>query len=193
MQRLKRVKKLNAPYNDFLKKYVTQQNGINLVKYGSVTDADHKALKDYVNTLSNTDTSEFTEDEIFAYWFNLYNAETVNVILDNYPVKSIRKINLKGPWDEPLLTVNGKKMSLNNIEHDTIRANYDEPRIHFAFNCASIGCPNLKMTAWEASTMDADLTKATQEYVASPRGVTVKDGKIIAAGIFDWYKEDFGE
>ena len=184
---------VNAPYNAFLGKYVTPSNGINLVKYNSVTDADHETLKAYIKTLSNTDYSGFSQNEIMAYWFNLYNAETLNVVLDNYPVSSIKKIGFGGPWDKKLLTVNGKEMSLNNIEHDTVRANYDEPRVHFAFNCGSIGCPNLKMTAWTADSLDADLDKAARDYVASPRGVTIDDGKIIVSSIFKWYKEDFGD
>lgn len=186
------TQQLNAPFKAFLETYVVQDNGINLVQYGRVSEADHQILKDYITTLSSTDTSGYNVDETFAYWFNLYNAETVNVILDNYPVSSIKKIDFLGPWDTASLTVNGKAMSLNNIEHDTIRASFDEPRIHFAFNCASIGCPNLKMSPWEAATLDADLTQAAVDYIASPRGVTVKDGKITAASIFDWYKQDFG-
>jgi len=184
---------VNAPYNAFLSKYVKTENGINLVAYDKVTDADEATLEAYIETLSNTDISSFSDEETLAYWFNLYNAKTVDVILDNYPVKSIRKIGLTGPWGKKLLTVNGQKMSLNNIEHDTVREDFDEPRIHFAFNCASIGCPDLKLTAWEAETLEEDLTQASMDFVASPRGVSVdEDGDITASSIFKWYKKDFG-
>lgn len=186
---------MNKTYNAFLAKYVVQKDGINLVEYGKVTAEDERSLEGYIKTLSNTDITSFSDQEVMAYWFNLYNAKTVDVILDNYPVKSIKKIGfLSGPWDKKDLSVRGQEMSLNNIEHDTVRKTYDEPRVHFAFNCASIGCPNLKTTAWDASTLDADLTQATKDYIASPRGVRIeKDGEIAASKIFKWYKDDFGD
>lgn len=187
--------KVNAPYNHFLAKYVSQKDGINLVAYDKVTDDDERLLESYIEKLSQTDISEFSREQILAYWFNLYNAKTLDLILDNYPIKSIRKIGfLTGPWDKDILTVRGQEMSLNNIEHDIVRENYDEPRVHFAFNCASIGCPNLKKTAWEARTLDADLTQAGKDYISSPRGVRIEDnGEITASSIFKWYKEDFGQ
>lgn len=185
--------KINAPYNEFLSKYVSRQGGINLVAYGKVTDEDEDKLETYIQTLSNVDIAGYSDEAIMAYWFNLYNAKTIDVILDNYPLKSIRKIGFSGPWKKKNLTVNGKSMSLDNIEHDTIRANYDEPRIHFAFNCASIGCPDLKLTAWEEATLDADLTQAAKDFVNSPRGIDVSaKGKLTGSSLFKWYKSDFG-
>ncbi len=182
---------VNASYNGFLAKYVTQKDGINLVAYAAVSEADEQALEAYIATLAGTDISGFSVAEQQAYWYNLYNAQTVDLILDNMPLESIRKI--KRPWDQKLLTVNGQKMSLNDIEHETLRKQFDEPRVHFAVNCASIGCPNLKMTAWEAETLEADLTKAAQDYVRSPSGITIDaDGKVDASEIFKWYRDDFG-
>ena len=181
----------NTDFNLFLEKYVVEQNGIHLVKYGAVSDADKASLKGYVAKLSEAGAPAGSKEEIMAYWFNLYNAETVNLILDNYPTPSIRKISR--PWAKKRLTVAGKAMSLNNIEHDTVRAKYDDPRVHYAFNCASIGCPNLKSSAWEAATLDTDLDQAAKDYVASPRGVSVSDkGKVTVSKIYKWYKEDFG-
>ena len=182
---------VNASYNVFLAKYVTQKNGINLVAYEDVSEADERALEAYIQTLSNTDISTYSAAEQQAYWYNLYNAQTVDLILNNMPLESIRQISR--PWDQKLLTVNGRKMSLNDVEHETLRKQFDEPRVHFAVNCASIGCPNLKMTAWEADTLDADLTKASQDYVRSPRGITIDaEGKVDASEIFKWYRDDFG-
>jgi len=140
----------NMPYNEFLSKYVSSVNGINLVAYDTVTPH----------------------------------------ILENYPTKSIRKIS--NPWKKDRLVVNGKKMSLDDIEHGTVRKKYDEPRVHYAFNCASIGCPNIKASAWEASTLEADLAQASRDFIASERGVSVEGNKIIASSIFKWYKKDFG-
>lgn len=181
---------VNASYNAFLETYVKSKDGINLVAYDAVKDEDAAALEKYIETLADTNISEFSDDEKMAYWFNLYNATTLNLILDNYPVDSIKDID--DPWSQKLVNVRGATMTLDEIEHDTLRENYDEPRIHFAVNCASIGCPNLKLTAWEASTLDADLTKAAKDYIASSRGIMVRGEDINASKIFDWYQEDFG-
>jgi len=180
----------NAPYNAFLAKYVSSVNGINLVAYDQVTPADRAALRSYIEMLSTQDIEALPRDAEMATWFNLYNAKTIELILENYPTKSIRKIS--NPWKRDRLIVNGKKMSLDDIEHGTVRKKYDEPRVHYAFNCASIGCPNVKGTAWEAATLEADLAQASRDFVASERGVSVRDGKIIASSIFKWYKKDFG-
>lgn len=187
---------INAPYNAFLAKYVTQKDGINLVAYGDVTDADHQALKGYIKTLEGLKPSTMSRDEQLAYWANLYNAVTVDIVVDAYPVPSIKNVMggvfNTGPWKQKLVTVEGEEMSLDNIEHDTVRASFDEPRVHYAFNCASIGCPNLRTSAWEAATLDADLDAAAAEYLSHPRGVRVENGRVIASSIFKWFREDFG-
>ena len=180
----------NAPYNAFLSKYVSSVNGINLVAYDKVTPADRAQLQAYIEKLSTMDIEALPRDAEMATWFNLYNAKTIDLILENYPTKSIRKIS--NPWKRKRLVVNGKKMSLDDIEHGTVRRKYNEPRVHYAFNCASIGCPNVKRSAWEASTLEADLAQASRDFIASDRGVAVRDGKIIASSIFKWYKKDFG-
>ena len=183
---------INAPYAEFLSKYVKRGNGINLVAYDKVTDADRAALRTYIATLEALKPSQMSKNEELAYWFNLYNAKTVDLIVEEYPIKSIKQIGLNGPWGKKVLNVEGKRMSLNDIEHGTVRAKYDEPRIHYAFNCASIGCPDLKPSPWEAATLEADMTEAARDFVASDRGVQVKDGQIRASKIFNWYKKDFG-
>jgi len=180
----------NAPYNEFLSKYVRPVNGINLVAYDKVTPQDRAKLRGYIETLSAMDIEALPRDAEMATWFNLYNAKTIELILENYPTKSIRKIG--NPWKKDRLVVNGKNMSLDDIEHGTVRKKYDEPRVHYAFNCASIGCPNVKPSAWEASSLEADLAQASRDFVASERGVSVQGGKITVSSIFKWYKKDFG-
>lgn len=182
---------INGPYNAFLETYVKPTDGINLVAYQDVSEADAAALQTYIENLANMEVSGFSDSEIMAYWFNLYNAVTLDLILDNYPVDSIEDI--KDPWSQKLVNVRGATMTLDEIEHETLRENYDEPRIHFAVNCASIGCPNLKTTAWNAETLEADLQQAAKDYISSPRGIMVNNGEIRASKIFDWYEEDFGE
>lgn len=180
----------NASYNAFLSKYVSSVNGINLVAYDKVTPQDRASLQAYIQKLSAMDIEALPRDAEMATWFNLYNARTIELILENYPIKSIRKISR--PWKKDRLVVNGKKMSLDDIEHGTVRKKYKEPRVHYAFNCASIGCPNVKASAWEAETLEADLAQASRDFIASERGVSIQGNKVIASSIFKWYKGDFG-
>jgi len=185
----------SALYAKFLNTYISETDGINFVAYGKVTDAHHAELKTYIAALEAQGADGLNDDQIKAFWFNLYNAKTIDVILENYPLKSIRSLGLanRGPWDKKVLNVTGKgAMSLNDVEHGTLRKMYKEPRIHYAVNCASYGCPNLKASVWTAENLEADLVAAAEAYINHPRGVRVEGDKVIASKIFDWYKVDFG-
>lgn len=191
-------KSLNTPYNEFLESYLVEEDGVHLLNYDDVTSADKAKLVEYIDTLEGMAPSEFDQAGQIAFYANLYNAKTIEIILDHYPVDSIRDIGgnflFKGPWREEVITLEGKRLSLDNIEHDIVRASFDEPRVHYAFNCASIGCPNLKTSAWEAATLDDDLDTAARAYINHPRGVSVDDrGRITASSIYKWFKEDFGD
>lgn len=189
----------NAAWNAFLERYLSLNgDGVMLIDYGAVSDADKAALKDYVALLENTDPAGLSSDEQLAYWLNFYNALTVDVVLDHYPVASIRDIkagpfDFKGPWNDELATVKGETLTLDDIEHAIIRPIYNEPRIHYGVNCASIGCPNLQPKAFEGATLDADLTRAARAFVNNPRGVLVEGNRVTASKIYAWFKEDFGE
>lgn len=189
----------NSSWNAFLSRYLSlNADGVMLVDYAAVTDDDKAALKNYVAMLEATDPTTLSSDEQLAYWLNFYNALTVDVILNNYPLASIRDIkdnplDVKGPWNNKRVTVNGKALSLDDIEHAIIRPIYAEPRIHYGVNCASIGCPNLQKTAYVGATLDADLTKAAREFVNNPRGVNVERNRVTASKIFTWFREDFGD
>lgn len=166
--------------------------------YGTVSPDDRKKLRDYLRRLQATKISGFARAEQMAYWINLYNAATIKLILDHYPVKSITKINISpglfsfGPWDKKLLEVEGEALSLNDIEHRILRPIFDDPRIHYAVNCASIGCPNLQPRAFESATLDAMLDAAAREFVNHPRGVSIDNGKLIVSSIYEWFASDFG-
>ena len=131
-----------------------------------------------------------------AWWINLYNAKTIDLILSEYPVDTIREVMgglfNTGPWDEKVLRVNGAELSLNGVEHGILRPIWGDNRIHYAVNCASIGCPNLKRTPWAAASLEADLDAAARAYVNHPRGASVKNGRLTVSKIYDWYQEDFG-
>lgn len=160
--------------------------------------AARQALDAYVADLASMDLQKIEDrDTQFAAWANLYNALTVQLVLDNYPVDSIRQIKSglfsNGPWKRKLITVAGQKFSLDDIEHGILRERWNDPRVHYAVNCASIGCPNLMPQAWEADTLDDKLDEAARIYVNHPRGVTVIEGnRLKLSSIYKWFREDFG-
>ena len=172
-------------------------DGITRLAYGAVTSADRAALDAYVDLLEEATPSLMGRDDALAYWINLYNAVTVQVILDHYPVPSIRRIKYGnpfalGPWGRDLVTVEGTDLSLDDIEHEIIRPVFHDPRIHYGVNCASIGCPNLAGEPYEGATIDPQLTEAARLYVNHPRGVTVREGRLRVSSIYVWFDEDFG-
>ncbi|MEO1706261.1 MAG: DUF547 domain-containing protein [Pseudomonadota bacterium] len=185
----------HSVFDDLLTRYVkTAEEGRTIFAYGDVTDDDKTALKTYIDSLEAIDPTTLTKAQAYAYWVNMYNAVTVDLILDNYPLKSIRSLGLIGPWGRELVTVNGQDLSLNNMEHDILRVFWRDPRTHYAVNCASFGCPNLQPTAFTAANTDMVLNQGAADYVNHPRGITVDSrGRVIASSIYKWYKKDFGE
>jgi hypothetical protein len=174
------------------------ESGVKLFAYGSVTKVDRAALNAYVAKLSATPISTFNRREQFAYWANVYNALTVKVILDHYPVASIRDIDISpgffadGPWGAKLATVEGEKVALDDIEHRILRPIWKDPRIHYIVNCASIGCPDIPPVALTADNAEKLMNDGAVAYVNHPRGVTVKDDRIVVSSIYAWFDEDFG-
>ena len=185
-----------AAYEALLGRRISKGAGdLNLFDYaGTKSSGDDKIVRAYIAHLTAQNPDTLSPAEATAYWSNLYNAETVRLIIDNYPVKSIRKIGggLSGPWKKNTLVVNGQDISLNDIEHEILRKKYASPYIHYMVNCASIGCPNLSNKLWKASTLEADQKAAADAYINSPRGVTIKGNKLELSSIFKWFKGDFG-
>lgn len=157
---------------------------------------DVAALEAYIDYLQTLDPDAMTDPEALAFWANLYNAVTIKVINDNYPVSSIRKIKhgvfSLGPWKKNYVSVNGTEMSLDDIEHATMRAKYPSPLIHYMVNCASNGCPNLKDGLWRAESLDADREAAARAFINSPRGVRVTSRGLKVSSIYKWFQDDFG-
>ncbi|PKQ07747.1 MAG: DUF547 domain-containing protein [Alphaproteobacteria bacterium HGW-Alphaproteobacteria-11] len=156
------------------------------------------ALGAYIESLEAVDPATLSRDDQFAFWVNLYNALTVRVVADHYPVASIRDISIspglfsRGPWGKKLVRVAGRELSLDDIEHVILRPEFGDPRVHYAVNCASWSCPDLALEPYEGATLDAQLDAAARRYVNSPRGVEFRDGRLTASSIFSWYKKDFG-
>ena len=171
-------------------------DGVNLFDYAGLIDDDRQPLDDYMALLEQTDPLALNRAEQKAYWFNLYNAATVRLILDNYPLQSITQLGSNptefGPWNEDAVVINGIDLSLNDVEHRIIRPLYNDYRIHFAVNCASIGCPNLAAEAFIADTLDEQLDTAANEYLTHPRGLEIQGSTLNLSTLFKWYADDFG-
>ena len=173
-------------------------SGINRVRYNGVSPQDQNSLKSYLQALQALAISNYNRNEQKAYWINLYNAFTVELILSRFPVASIRDINIspgllaRGPWGAKLLTIEGEKLSLDDIEHRILRPIWRDNRVHYALNCASLGCPNLQPQAYSAENCEALLEKGAREFINHPRGVSLHKGKLQVSSIYVWFQEDFG-
>ena len=173
-------------------------SGIHRFDYQAVStnDSAKRALNDYLSTLQALDPREYSRATQMAYWVNLYNALTVHRVLADYPVSSITKLGggffSRGPWDEQLANVAGKSLSLNDIEHRILRPIWKDDRIHFAVNCASLGCPNLSAKAYTSDNLEALLDSGAKDYLAHERGAVFDENTLVLSKIFDWYQQDFG-
>lgn len=183
-----------AGWQGILDTYLKEDaNGANLFDYGALqaNAEDQQKLTDYIASHADIELSDLTEDEVIAMWSNIYNAVTIQHIVERYPVKSIRSGYIVGPWKEVKVTVGGQDISLHNIENKVLRGTGD-PLIHYSINCASFSCPDLLGTAWRAETLDVDLDRAARAYVNDARGVRVTDRGLVISRIYKWYKDDFG-
>jgi len=158
----------------------------------------HPQLKNYLEELSKVAEEEFadwSEDQQLAYLINLYNAATLELVLQYYPIKSFKDEigGETGPWKYRFVKALGKTYTLDEIEHTLIRGNYKEPRIHFAVNCASEGCPALRDEAFTASKLDEQLEEQTQKFFKDSSKNDFKKGRLHLSPIFDWFKADFIE
>ncbi|MDA1099280.1 MAG: DUF547 domain-containing protein [Proteobacteria bacterium] len=188
-----------STWDGLLRRYlIASTGGVNLFRYGAVTAADRAELDRLVAKLAALPISAYNRAQQRAYWINLYNALTVKVVLDNGPVGSIRDIDISpgffsdGPWGKKLLQIEGEAISLNDMEHRILRPLWADPRIHYALNCASMGCPNLGTKAYVAQDMEARLDAAARAFINHPRGVHFEDGELVVSSIYDWFTEDFG-
>jgi hypothetical protein len=189
----------HGAWDRFLQNYVrVGQDGIARIPYAGVSTADRAALAGDLSRLAALPISAYSRRRQFAFWVDLYNELTVKLVLDRYPVSSIRNIAISpglfsaGPWGKKLITVEGEPLSLDDIEHRILRPIWRDPRIHYAVNCAAIGCPNLQPSAFTAANSEALLERAAKDYVNHPRGVAVGGGRLTVSSIYVWYEADFG-
>jgi len=155
-------------------------------------------LDRYLQSTSGVTEAQFkgwNEGQQLAFLINLYNAATLRLIIDHYPLEGIRDIGniFKGPWDQKVVNLFGETTTLNHLEHGIIRKDYAEPRIHLALVCAARSCPSLPSYAFTADALDGQLDERARLYLSSPEGLRVDRvaGKVFVSSIFKWYGEDF--
>lgn len=177
-------------WNSLLKKYVSASGKVNYAGFKS----DKAKLNAVCEDLKkNAPASDWTKNQKLAYWINVYNAFTIKLVVDNYPTSSITKIMAK-PWDKKFISIGGVNYSLNDVENNIIRKRFNEPRIHFALNCASESCPILLNVAYTASNLNYRLTAQTKKFFQDAQKNNFSDPKAITISkIFDWYKVDFNK
>ncbi len=194
----------HSAWQDILTAYLrVHSSGINKFDYAALkaNAKDTSKLARYLNYLQELDPRTYSRAEQKAYWINLYNALTVKLVVDAFPVDSIRDIcenrasgsKCSGPWDEMHARVAGQGLTLNNIENDILRPIWKDNLIHYGLSCASYGCPDLFGTAFTAKNTDTLLNTGAHKYVNHNRGVDFMENDfIIISSIYDWYVEDFG-
>jgi len=172
-------------WEEVLIKYVDDSGNVN---YKELT-SDPGPLLGYLDHMSeNPPAPTWTRADSLAYYINLYNAATVKLILNNYPLTSITDINK--PWDKKWIKYGGELISLGEIEHKILRK-MNEPRIHFAINCASFSCPKLLNEAYTEDKLHKQLDKVTKDFINDPSRNIISENKVELSKIFKWYKKDF--
>lgn len=188
----------HAAWQGFLDRYLSRSDDeIAVLDYDAVDARSDEVLDDYVEALQEVAVSELARGEQMAFWINLYNAVTVQVVLENLPLDSVLDIvsrtGAQGPWTDPLLEVEGVTLTLDDIEHRVLRPGWRDSRVHYAVNCASFGCPDLSAEAFTAADLERLLDEGAAAFVNHPRGVRfADDGSLVLSSIFDWFGEDFG-
>jgi hypothetical protein len=181
-------------WDSLVREHVTESG---LVDYEGFI-ADSNRLNQYLDLLSrhHPNDEHWNRDERLAYWINAYNAFTVKLIVDHYPVESIKDIKNGIPfvntvWDIKFIKIEGREYDLNNIEHGIIRPKFDEPRIHMAVNCAAISCPKLQNEAYTAEKLGAQLDQASREFLSNEDKNVITPDRLKLSKIFSWYRGDF--
>lgn len=187
----------HTAWDDWLGQFVrVAADGSTRVAYARVSDADRARLRDYIESLGAIEISTYNPAEQRAYWINLYNALTVDIVLEHYPLESIRDISsglfTSGPWRLKLVRVEGESLRLDDIEHRILRPIWRDPRIHYAVNCASLGCPDLQPRAFTAGNSESQLEQAARKFVNSPRATRIDRDKLEVSSIYHWFEDDFG-
>ncbi|WP_459212544.1 DUF547 domain-containing protein [Aquimarina rhabdastrellae] len=172
-------------WDGLLQKHVSADGKVNYMGFMK----DSALLYEYFLQLSeNMPQENWSKNDKLAYWINTYNAYTIKLIIDNYPIKSIKDI--KDPWDKQFFKIGDEWYSLNQVEHKILRK-FGDPRIHFAINCASFSCPLLLNKAYTGSMIQETLEKQAYDFINDPIRNTITADEVSVSKIFSWFKKDF--
>lgn len=177
-------------FNNLLQQHVDAQGNVN---YKGL-QKDVAQLDSYLTYLQKTQPEKsWSAAKVKAFWVNAYNAYTIKLILDHYPLKSIMKIKKKGKdaWNIPFAKVGGKTYTLNHIEHEILRKNYDDPKIHVGVNCASASCPQLGNFAFTEANYEVKTDELMKKFINDPKRNQLSAKKVQISQIFNWFKGDF--
>ena len=179
-------KNIHDIWDSELKKYVDKEGNVNY----RLWKKNSKLLETYlINLENNPPINQWTKNDSLAFFINAYNAVTVKLILDNYPLRSIKDLII--PWWLKRFKLNSEKITLNFIEHKILRK-MDDPRIHFAINCASRSCPKLQNVAYYSHKLEDHLNEAASEFINDQTKNKINANRLMLSKIFSWFKDDFG-
>lgn len=186
-------------WESFLLHYVRQDaDGVHRVAYGSVKDRDREALARYIEFMAGIDQEAYRRSEQLAYWINLYNALMVELVLDHYPVASVRQMQRRdegakgSAWERPVIVIDGISLSLDDIEKNILQPLWNDPRLYYAITCAAVGCPNLQPIPFSGDEIERQLSDAAMAYVNDPRCISIKNGELHVSSLYRWHLEAFG-
>ena len=184
-------------WNKVLQTHTKKENNQVLVNYKELK-SNTSTLNEYLKTLEVLTKEEFktfSTKEKLSFWINAYNAYTLKIVIDHYPVNSIKEIKSgwfsSGPWSKEFIPLFKDRISLDHIEHEVVRKQFNEPRIHFALNCASIGCPSLLQVAFTASKLEEQLEQSATHFLKNKDKNFVEGSTLHVSKIFKWYGDDF--
>lgn len=184
-------------WNSIVKQSVSWSGSVSTVNYKELK-ANPKALNHYLKSITEVQTSEFdqwTRNQQLAFLINAYNALTIKLIVDHYPVNSIKDIGgiFSSPWKKKFFKLFGNETSLDWIEHEKIRPQYKEPRVHFSLVCASKGCPGIRDEAFTAEKLNEQLEDSARRFLkdSSRNNFEPIKNELHLSSIFKWYKDDF--
>ena len=181
----------NSIYAELLGKYV--KDGV--VDYEGLKN-DEAKLDRYLKVLEKTDTKALSRNEQFAFYINAYNSSTIKLILSDYPgIKSIKELGslFKSPWKKNICRIEGKIITLDDIEHNILRPRFKDPRVHFTINCAAKSCPPLRSEPYRGGDLEQQLDEMTRAFINDLENNRLEDLTLYVSSIFKWFKEDFNK
>lgn len=181
----------NSIYEALLKKHVSDGT----VSYKGLK-SDEELLDRYLGVLEKVEPEKFGRNEKYAFYINSYNAWTLKLILTGYPgIKSIKDLGsiFSSPWKKKICRIAGKIISLDDIEHGILRPEFKDPRVHFAINCASRGCPKLISEPYSGKNLETRLDSSARTFINDPSRNRLEGDTLYLSSIFKWFSEDFGD